>query len=350
MIDTIKLFVPVPDPSLLAQLEGSLTRFRKEDLKTGEIKFEFFSSNIELGSYHRNVTIRSTKVPAGLFVEFSIAKYEKGNNVEMIYPHDIPKIMEKLYSELCTQVQYELPHFSLWPLYRLDICYNWLLQNKEEALHAIDFIKRIDFPRKKKHVWDTSVMYQGSAYIVKFYVKGPEFQKNDFKFIDAQSPDRAFQLAEYANKILRFEVGLKRAYLMEYFGNNKVYLKDIADDLFIEEMLSVYLGKVFHYINTKTTTRAEVRRLLSENFSKTKALRLYQFYRDYYFDEEMKAMYLQDGLNRSTIYRYKKDLKRIGVGFSVGDSELRKGILEQLIIPSSTTRFALIDSPDTMPI
>lgn len=350
MIDTIKLLVPIYDPTLLARLEGTLVRFRKEDLKTKEIKFEFYSSNIKLGSYHRNVTIKSTKVPSGLFVEFSLAKYERGNNVEMIYPHQVAGIVEKLYSELCVQVQYELPHSSTWLLYRLDICYNWLLQSNGDAMHAIDFIKRIDYPRKKKYIWDTSVMYQGSAYIVKFYIKGAEFQRHDYSEIKKQDYERARELAAYAENILRFEVGLKHAYLMEYFGRKKIYLSDIADDTFIQGMLAEYLGKVFHYVNAKTTTEAEVRRILSEHFTKTKAMRLYQFYKGFYFDDEMKAMYLAGGLERSTLYRYKKDLKRVGVGFSVGDPVVGAGILEQLIIPSPSTRFALFDSPATMPV
>ncbi len=350
MIDTIKLLVPIPDPTLLAQLESTLTRFRKEDLSTGEIKFEFYASNVELGSYHRNVTIKSSKVPTGLFIECSLPKYERGNNVEMIYPRDILGIVEKLYSELCVQVKYALPHFSLWPVYRLDICYNWLLRDKAEAMHAIDFIKRIDYPRKKKHVWDTSIMHTGSAYVVKFYIKGPEFLKHDFKEIEKQSYERAKQLAEYAERILRFEVGLKHVYLTAHFKRKAIYLADIADDTVIENVLKEYLGKVFHYINTKTTTEAEVRRILSEHFTKTKTMRLYQFYKGYYFDEEMKAMYLAGGLERSTLYRYKKDLKRVGIGFSLNDSKIGSGILEQLIIPSPTTRFALLDSPDTMAV
>jgi len=42
--------------------------------------------------------------------------------------------------------------------------------------------------------------------------------------------------------------------------------------------------------------------------------------------------------------------KRVGVGFSVGDPVIGTGILEQLMIPSPTTRFALIDSPATIPV
>jgi II/X family phage/plasmid replication protein len=350
MIDTLKLLIPVNDSALLQQMEGTLMRFQKKDLKTGEVEFEFFSTNLKLGSYQRNVAIKSTSNPKGLFVECSFAKYAKGNNVEMIYPHDLMSIAEKLYTELCKHVGHTLPPISTWEVYRLDICYNWLFKNKDEAVYAIDFINRIDYPRKKKHVWDTSVMHQGSAYVVKFYLKGPEFEKHDRKEIEKKDSNRAYELKLWANNIVRFEVGLKHRYLCELYGLKKVYLTDIDSDYQIEDTLKHFLSKVFYYINNKTTTSAEVRRILSENFSKTKAMRLYQFYMGYYFDEEIKAMYLHGGLNRTTIYRYKKDLQRVGVGFVLSDKNNGAGIgiLEQLVIPSTKTRFALFDVPDTI--
>ena len=341
MIDTLKLLIPIEDVSLLERLQGNLTRFRKEDLKKGLTIFEFHSSNLELGSYQRNVMLRSSQNPAGLFVECSFAKYAKGNNVEMIYPHDLLAIGEQLYTELCTHLEYELPQISTWVIYRLDVCYNWLLDSENAAQYAMDFIQRIDYPRKKKLVWDTSVMYQGTSYNVKFYMKGAEFLKHDFKEISGHDNDRAYFLQQYAKRILRYEVGLRRVYLSEFFGVKNVHLTDIANDEVILDMLKHFLNKVFFYINTKTMNTAEVLQLLRENFSKTKVLRLFQFYKAFYLDDpETKNMYLTGGMNRSTIYRYKKDLQRIGVGFSMGDG---KGILEKLVIPSETTQFELVE-------
>lgn len=348
MIDTLKLLIPIEDMSLLEKLQGNLTRFRKEDLKKGLTIFEFHSSNLELGSYQRSVMLRSSQNPAGLFVECSFAKYDKGNNVEMIYPHNLLAIGERLYAELCAYLQYELPVISTWVIYRLDVCYNWLLDSEDEALYAMDFIQRIDYPRKKKLLWDTSVMYQGTAYNVKFYMKGAEFMAHDFKEIKELDDNRSYFLQQWAKRILRYEVGLRRKYLSEFFGLKNVYLADVAHDEVILEVLNHFLKKVFFYINTKTMDTAEVRQLLRLNFSKTKALRLFQFYKAFYMnDPEMKAMYLGGGANRSTIYRYKKDLQRVGVGFSTGDG---KGILEKLIIPSETTKFELVemDASDTM--
>lgn len=343
MIDTLKLLVPIEDASLLATLEGNLTRFRKEDLKKGETLFEFYSSNVNMGSYHRNVMLKSSKNPEGLFVECSWAKYDKGNNVEMIYPHDLLDIGERLYVELCTYLDYALPPISTWPVYRLDVCYNWLFKDEDEAIYAMDFIQRIDYPRKKKLLWDTSVMYQGSAYNIKFYLKGKEFWKHDFKEIEELDGDRSYFLQQWAKRILRYEVGLRREYLSQFMGLKNVYLDDIANDDVILDILEHFLGKVFFYINAKSTAEAEVSQILRENFSKTKAMTLYTFYKGYFFDEKMKAMYLSGGLNPSTIWRYKKALKQAGIGHGLDTLE-GKGILEQLVIPSATARFELVES------
>ncbi len=343
MIDTIKFLIPMENESLIEQLKGTLMRFRKDDLKTGKMEFEFFSSNIELGSYHRTIAIKSTNTPLGFFLEFSAPKYAKGNNLEMIYPHELSKILEQLYTELCKYMNCELPHFSLWPIYRLDVCYNWIFKDENEATYAMDFLRRIDFPRKEKYVYDTSVMHRGSAYTVKFYAKGSEFKVHDFKKIEFE---RAMNLQSWANRIVRFEVSLKKSYLQETFLLEKVYLKDIIDDDAILGILKYYLeDKVFFYINTASMTDENIKQILFENFTKKKATTLYQFYKDFYFSDEMKNMFLNGGLNKSTIYRHKKDLKKVGIGISIEKLPESKNILEQLVIPSKNSQFDLLDYP-----
>jgi II/X family phage/plasmid replication protein len=340
MIDTIKFYIPIPDLNTLELIKGRLMRFKKDDMRTGEVEFCFYTSQAELGSYNRTVNIRVNDNPQGLFLEFSIPKYEKGNNVEMIHSHDLLNIMTKMYEDFSKYLEYyELPPFSEWVIYRLDVCYNWLFNNKDEARYAMNFIQRIDYPRKKKYIYDTSVMYKGTAYTIKFYLKGPEFKKNDFKKIEE---DRAWELLLWADKIMRFEVNLKRTYLNNFFGLNNVYVNQINDDQVILDILKYYLARVFKYINAKSMTEEKVSEILFSRFTKAKATRLYQFYKGYYFDEKIKNMYLLGGLNRSTIYRYKTELKEIGIGISLDDSFKCKDILEKLVIPSEDSKFDLI--------
>lgn len=345
MIDTIKLLIPL-DSALVEKLKNNLTRFRKEDLKSGKIEFEFFTANIELGSYHRIIMIKSTDNPQGLFVEFSMPKYEKGNNVEMIHPNNLIIIMEKLYIEICRYMNYELPHFSMWPVYRLDVCYNWILKDIDEAKQALSFIKRLDYPRKTRFEYETSIMYKGSSYTIKFYLKGPEFRKNDYKKLPIEI---ASELQNWANKILRFEVNLKRTHLQELLGYDKVFIEHITNEETILEILIHYLKRVFFYVNTKTMEDSEIEAVLFDKFTKQKATRLFSFHKEYYGDGPIKEMYKRGGLNRTTIYRYKKDLKLAGIGFSSPLIAPPSSILDQLIIPSSNSKFELLEFKSNIP-
>ena len=71
----------------------------------------------------------------------------------MIHPSELPKIMAQLYDELCAYMGYKFPDVSLWPIYRLDVCYNWLLKDENEATYAMDFLTTDRFSKKdKKHL------------------------------------------------------------------------------------------------------------------------------------------------------------------------------------------------------
>ncbi len=344
MIDTIKFLVPIDDIRLLQKIKTTFTQIKKSDLKTGKIDYEFYTSSVNLGSHNRNVSIRiSDTKPIGIFIEFSVPKYEKGNNIEMTHPSDLNKILEKFYKEACSHIEYTLPHFSTWQIYRLDICYNWIFKNTTEAEAVMSFIQRIDYPRKKKSTYNTSVMYVGTAYTIKFYLKGAEFRKNDFKKI---KDDEAIKLLPWADRMVRFEIGFKKRYLKDVFGYEPLLAEHIQEDEQIEWLLSYYLNdKVFCYVTPKNTTEAQIVEKLESVFSKTKSTRLFQFHKDFNLESgTTRSLILSGGLNRSTIYRNKKDLKKADVGFDISNS-LKSGLIEQLVIPSGNSKFDLVDFP-----
>ena len=144
-------------------------------------------------------------------------------------------------------------------------------------------------------------------------------------------------------------MGKKKQQLKELFLNDKIYLKDIIDDSIMTENLKYYLDKVFFYINPKQMKNSEITELLLKNFTKSKATRLFQFYKSYHLDDEAKDMIMNGGLNRSTIYRYKKDLKKAGVGFSV-ENESGESFLDQLVIPSPNVQFDFPNYKANIPI
>lgn len=352
MIDTIKFFVPIPDLEVIDEIRRNSIQIKKENLKTGLVEFAIHTSKVEVGSYNRSVNIRiiDNKYSRGLLIELSIPKYAKGNNVEMILPSELPTILEKLSQQVTTHLDTPLPHFSTWEIHRLDVCYNWIFSSLEEAKSVMDFLRQIDFPRKKKSIYDTSVMYVGGAYTVKFYLKGPEFTKHDFYDLKQVDYDWAIDLYTWANKIVRFEVGLKKDYLEDFFSRKKVLVEHIIDNEKIVETLSFFLkDKVLRYISKQNTSDAQIREILYCHFTKSRATRLFQFHKEYYKENSIiRNMILAGGVNPSTIWRYKVDLKKVGIGFDLPDT-LGVSLLERLVIPSESSRFDLVDAPERKP-
>jgi len=343
MIDTVKFLIPIEDSEAFESIKNQLTRTRREKMTTNELKFEYFTEEVEVGSYERAVRIYLKQdSPKGLFVEFSLPKFYYDNNVEMIHAYDVEFILDTLKNDICQFFQEHIPHIEKWIIYRLDLCYNWTFESEQKCQSLMNFIQRIDFPKKKKYVYDTSVMYKGSAYTIKFYLKGAEFKKHDYKDIFEKDKDKADLLLKWAEKVLRFEVEFKKGYLSNLFPHGQVLISSIIYDKIIEDILKKYLALVFRYIDKENMKHEDVRQLINNNFSPAKALRLYQFYKGYYFNEDEK-FHIKKGLNPSTIWRYKKDLKSIGVSFeeNLGDSNFVA--IEELVIPSENTKFDLLD-------
>lgn len=353
MIDTIKFFVPIDNDQVLNRIKSTSKQLESKDLKTGEVEFVFHKSEIKVGSYDKSINIRivDNLYKQGLYIELSIPKYAKGNNIEMLLPSELPLIIEKLSQQIATHLDTPLPHFSTWQIFRIDLCYNWIFKNKEETETIMGFLQGINYPRKKKIPYPTSVTFLGSAYLIRFYLKYPEFVAHDFKELkgDNKTSDRTLELLDWAERIVRFEVEFKKNYLKGVFGYEKVFIEHVIDDEQIEEILRFYLkDKVFKYVNLKNTTIVQVEEILynRSGFKKVKATRLYQFYRDYYLgDGAVKRRIDAGGLNRSTVWRYKTDLKNVGIGFDMVNSS-GISLLEQLVIPSETSRFDLISFPE----
>jgi II/X family phage/plasmid replication protein len=348
MIDTIKFFVSIEDDETLNRIRSTSEQTKRENLKTEEVKYVYHTAEIKVGSYDKSINVRIVDniQYKGLYIEFSVPKYAKGNNIEMLLPSELPKVLEKFQQETNAQLDINLPHFSAWEIFRIDLCYNWIFQNKEETETVIEFFKRLDYPHKKKVPYPTSVTFLGSAYLIRFYLKYPEYLAHDYKDLseDDKISDRTLTLLGWASRIVRFEVEFKKQYVKEIFGYKKVFVEHVQDDENIEEILRYYLNdKVLKYITLKNTTELQVEELLYSNFSKSKATRLYQFYRDFYLGNgAVKSRMLAGGLNRSTINRYKRDLKRVGIGFDVVNT-FGVSLLEQCVIPSENSRFDLVD-------
>jgi hypothetical protein len=343
MIDTVKFLIPITNNDFLNQIKSKLIRTSRINQETNEIKFEYYTGEVEVGSYDRNVTLFLTdSTPIGLFVEFSLPKQYLNNNVEMINAYDIPFILKNFRNQLCEYLREPMPPLSEWIIYRLDVCYNWTFESEQRCQSLINLLQRIDYARKKKLIYDTSVTHLGSAYVVKFYLKGSEFLVHDFKKMIEVNEEKTHQLLDWAKKIVRFEVSFKKVYLKKLFKKDIVLISDISNNENIEKILQDYLSRVFKYINKENMKYEDVRQLINANFKPAKALRLYQFYKGYYFEKDEKYL-IKKALNASTIWRYKTDLRNIGVSFEENLGDFKFVSVDELVIPSERGNFGLLD-------
>lgn len=345
MIDTVKFLIPA-DKATIVRIQTKCERTRREHLTTKEVTYEYYREAIKVGSHNHSIIINPKETFGGIFVEFSVPKYVFGNNVEMIKPREVREHLEKFKSEMESHFDIKLSSLESWEIFRLDFCYNWTLQESTIARGAMDFIQKIDYPRKKKYLYDTSVMYKGSSYTIKFYLKGPEFLKNSRKEMEQKrGVDITSFYTEWAFMTLRYEVELKKKHLQKIYKKEQIFFSTETMET-AEQVLRHYLDKVFKFVPIDQFENENVRQLISRNFSPIKALRLYQFYKAYYCGDETKLLYQQGGLDRSTIYRYRKDLYKIGVTFKRLSKELEMfdmNILKTIQVPSFDAIYTLQD-------
>jgi len=204
------------------------------------------------------------------FIEFnfSIPKYKFGTNILMFLEHTLDR--DFIYYE-CTTMEHNikrcykllmsflrkffLNEFTLCnidfhdvEINRIDVCYNQLFKNKEEALLYLEYQKRL----KKKYSRDedgvmrdyaTSMMYVTKRYSAKVYHKGAEYEKNDIKQHEKINEEKGYQYFKtakfqaFADRILRYELTIRNNYL-NYLHKHNIFRKDCP---LFKKGLAVYL-------------------------------------------------------------------------------------------------------------
>ena len=148
-----------------------------------------------------------------LTLEFSVPKYWYGHNIHLL--HDYVTALEELRKLLQKQFHLRLPKVDDWKVWRADICYAWRCPSERIAEAVLDSIKKMSFPRKRPHIYGSSIMFAGTTYSLKFYLKLPEFIAHDRKALlkaDA-SLEWVNHLEQKAEGVLRCEATLRRKYL-----------------------------------------------------------------------------------------------------------------------------------------
>lgn len=298
MIDTIrlrtKLLKPCNNDSFL-QISA---------VKENNIKYKIFRDQINVGSYSYNINIFINSLDF-LFVEFSVPKLLFGNNIDLAFFSDILKTLRKVEKTLSDYLT--LKDCTVWEVMRLDLCRYIKSDNPYRDIHMFQML---DYPRQKKYIYDTSVMFVGRSYSSKFYIKEDEYLKHDFKEISKYDLSLAYNILAKSKNKIRFEVGYRSQALKQILGLQCVTIQDILDkELDLRQHFYKVYTKLYGDIDPKRMEQNSLLELLQQQYKPKRALQLYQFYVLYYSDDFNKKI-IKENYSRSQIYRNLKAIKK----------------------------------------
>jgi len=303
MIDTVRFRIKIRE-SVYKAIQKKSVDFTKYDNTSGIEIFRISKNEVPLGSFDRKVSIFLPDEDQ-CFLEFSVPKFINGQNVYLINFDDFKWAIDKVY-KLLFNFFGDFEEVKYWEVMRLDLCYAWKFQDELQAGYMLELLQSFNFSRKKKSIYDTSVMYIGQNYSLKFYLKYPEFYKHDFRILrDFGHLDLAYKMLDVSRGVLRFEATLRRKYLTYHLHLKKIYIEDLNNDKLwsiLKNIFSKYMGG----FNLKYKQKSEIKQILLSYYGKPKGRRLYMFY--VFLVTEGKRTSKQF-YSPSTVYQYMRELK-----------------------------------------
>lgn len=216
---------------------------QRVDCIEGNVEFEYY--NFEL-SHSWNYTVRwkledkkfcydpglkITTLQSGyphLRLEFSAPKIMLGNNIQTIDENMADISAQTVKKKFEKTFDVSLPLVKNWFLNRLDVCANFELPTPDAVKEIIQYMQRLDYPRKLENIVKDESIYCASRYsTLKIYSKGPEFKAHDKKRF--KNEIEAQTLLNTASKIIRAEAELKLR--LRYIATDWINSHDIRDKI-----------------------------------------------------------------------------------------------------------------------
>ena len=159
-------------------------------------------------------------------MELSLPKFWYRHNIWLLY--DFSKALDKLKELLETQLEIKFIYWMEWEIFRLDVCYAWKCPNQDISQSLLNSLKKLNYPKKQKVVYEESITFLGATYSIKFYLKYPEFMKHDYKILKKQNigRDNLRKLQNEALGVIRCETTLRRQYLKK---NDLIHICQLYD-------------------------------------------------------------------------------------------------------------------------
>lgn len=313
MIDTVRFKILV-DIELSKQIElKGKSNIIKDNRQKDEL-LNYYKTDLPIASFNPNISIFSYD---GKYIqlECSLPKQYNGENVTLLYPSRVLYAMENLYQKLKSLFP-TFPPYKQWTIIRLDLCYAWRLSTQLQATQLLEMLKLLDYPRKFKYLYKTAVMYRGHHYSIKFYLKHDEYKRHDEAKLYEIDKDLANEIYQLSKGVIRFEITYRYQQLKFLFEKNQVTYLDLLNKDFLEKIMSDVISKLLQNRNKASMTDSQIIDKLKAKYKTEKAMRLFNFYKNYYSEQMHLKKMLKDNYHPSTIWRNIRDISLANVGIS----------------------------------
>ncbi|KNY25684.1 phage/plasmid replication protein, II/X family [Pseudobacteroides cellulosolvens] len=358
MYDTIIIKSPEIDDITKDKIITFCNIYEGLNFETGEILYQFTSGELE-GSYDYRIrlTVDNTdwinengipekiKVPWYIKVECSLHKLMMNHNC-FGGPTKIQQSVKYLIKFLENAMNVNLPPYHWWEVEKIDVSKIFVFKHHSICKKIMENLKNAYYTRRKPIIFDTSLMFSGSTCTDKFYWKGPEFKKHDWKRIDKyikRELDKSCsvvhgdynighklallkikfdKILERAMRTIRFECSIKIRKLKELYDSEKVFVYMI-DDKTLESFRDSELKKIIKEDDQMDIVRRSdlVLEKLNELFDTRLSNSLYSMWTQMvqFGEEQTKQNY-----KKATFYKYKKILIESGISWTTSVVNLKQ--------------------------
>ena len=318
MLDTVRFKIKIS-----SDLGEKIRQVSKEtiyrDNLLGIINYRQVHSEINIPSYEKKLHVwtRSDDQHQNCVIECSLPKQKYGHNIWMVYPSEVKDILKHIRKRLVLAYG-SFPEIYTWGIERLDLCYAWKFPSQVEAEGMLERLKSFQTARNLKTVYPTSIYIPGEVKTIKYYLKSNEFYAHDFKELKKTDHEKASNLHNMAQGVLRFEISLKKRALIDlvykeytpsFFMNYEYLQYDVLMDI-----IQKYHYKYIQLENTETMTADKVLKRLLKYHDLERARNIWQYYLITTSTNPQISRLMNSLFSRPTRWRYQKMLKNAKVG------------------------------------
>jgi hypothetical protein len=227
MIDTIRCLIPLTQSqhkkAIAFVADSDKWHWAMHNPKTGDLILRHYAGSLpsNFDSHHREV--RFSVDPnwnadkTFLTVELSLPKFWYGHNISLLYNwrNALELLRSRFNESFRLNTKAVICDVHNWILNRVDICYAWRFPSQDTAQSFLDSLKVLKYPRKSPIIYPTSILYKGTTYSMKFYLKYPEFRKHDLQSMikKGASLEWVEHLEHCASGVLRAEATCRTKFL-----------------------------------------------------------------------------------------------------------------------------------------